>query len=40
MSQMLPVDGFKWVKNTPQFSKDSIESYSEDSDERFLEVYF
>ena len=39
MSQKLPVAGFKWVKNTSQFSKDFIENYNEDSDERnFLEV--
>ena len=39
MSQKLPVAGFKWVKNTLQFSKDFIGNYNEDSDERyFLEL--
>ena len=39
MSQKLSVAGFKWVKNTSQFSKDFIENYNEDSDQRyFLEV--
>ena len=32
MSQMLPVDGFKWVENTSQFSKAFIENYNEHSD--------
>ena len=39
MSQRLPVDGFKWVENTSQFSKNFIENYNEDKDEGyFLEV--
>ena len=36
MSQMLPVDSFKWVENTSQHSKNFIENYNEDSDERYL----
>ena len=39
MSQMLLVDGFKWVENTTQFIKDFVENYHEDTDEGyFLEV--
>ena len=39
MSQHLPVNGFKWVKNTSQISKDFTENYNEDSDDGyFLEV--
>ena len=35
----LPVQGFKWVENVSQFSKDFMENYNEDSDEGyFLEV--
>ena len=35
----LSVDGFKWVENTPQFNKDFIENYNEDSNEgHFLEI--
>ena len=33
MSQTLPVDNFKWVQNTSQFSVDFTENYNEDSDE-------
>ena len=29
MSKKLPVDCFKWVKNTAQFIKDFIKSYNE-----------
>ena len=36
MSQKLPVDGFKWVKNTSHLNKDFIKNYDEDS----YEVYF
>ena len=36
MSLKLPVDGFKWVGNTPQFDKDFIENYNEDSDKDFF----
>ena len=39
MSQKLSLGAFKWVKNTPQFSKDFTENYNEDSNEgNFLEV--
>ena len=39
MPQKVPVDGFKWVENTSQFSKDFIENCNEHSDEGyFLEV--
>ena len=39
MSQKFPVNGFKWVKETSQFSEDFIESYNEENDEvNFLEV--
>ena len=39
ISQKLPVDGLKWVKNAPQFNKDLKENYSEDSDKGyFLEI--
>ena len=37
------VDGFKWIGNTSQFSKDFIENYNEDSDEgyfRRIDVHF
>ena len=30
--QKLPVNGFEWVENTSQFSKDFIKSYNEESD--------
>ena len=40
MSQKLPVNGFKWIKETLPFNKGFIESYDEKSDEGyFLEVY-
>ena len=32
MSQPLPVDGFKWVKNVSKIDKDFIKNYDEDSD--------
>ena len=39
MSQKLSLGAFKWVKNTPQFSKDFSENYNEDSNEgNLLEV--
>ena len=35
----MPVDGFKMVEDTSQFSKDFMENYNKDSDEGyFLEV--
>ena len=39
MSQKLPVDGCKWVKNTSQLNKDFIENYDEDSDEGYFVKY-
>ena len=39
MSQKLPVNGFKWVKNLSQFNKSFIRNYNENSDiGYFLEV--
>ena len=39
MSQRLPVNNFKWVKNISKFDKSSIKSYNEESDkEYFFEV--
>ena len=39
MSQKLPLNGFKWVEYTSQFTKDFIENHNEDSDEGyFLQV--
>ena len=39
MPQKFPVEGFKWVKNTSQFSKDFIKNNKEGSDkEYFLEL--
>ena len=39
MSQKLPINGFKWVKNLSKFNEDFIKKYDENSDkEYFLEV--
>ena len=39
MSQKLPVNGFKWVKNLSKFNQDFINEYDEDSNTGyFLEV--
>ena len=38
MSQKLPVDGFNWVENISQFNKDFLDSYNEDSNERYFQV--
>ena len=39
MSQKLPLNDFKWVEYTSQFTKDFIENHNEDSDEGyFLQV--
>ena len=35
MSQKLPVDSFKWVKNMSQFNEGFIKSYNEDGDEGY-----
>ena len=32
MPQKLPVNGFKWVKNIPEFDKSFIKSYKEEND--------
>ena len=32
MSQKLPVNNFKWIKNTCQFNDDFIKNYNEESD--------
>ena len=41
MSQKLPVNGFKWVKNLSQFNESFIRNYDENSDVGyFLEVGF
>ena len=39
VSQKSPVNDFKWVEDTSQFTKDFMENYNEDKDEcYFLEV--
>ena len=39
MSQKLPVNDFKWVKNLSQFNESFIRNYNENSDTGyFLEV--
>ena len=38
MSQKLPLDGFKWVEETFQLSKDFIENYNDSDEESFLSV--
>ena len=39
MSQNLPVNNFKWLKDTSQFNKDFIRNYNEESnEEHFLKV--
>ena len=39
MSQRLPINGFKWVKNLSKFNENFIKKYDENSDEGyFLEV--
>ena len=39
MSQKLPVNNVKWIKDTSQFNEDFIKSYNEKSDkEYFFEV--
>ena len=41
MSHRLPLDGFKWIEETPYFNEDFIKSYNNVSDEGyFLEVDF
>ena len=36
MSQKLPVNNFKGVKDTPQFIEDFIKNYNKQSDERYF----
>ena len=36
MSQKLPVNGFKWVKNVPKIDEDFIKNYDEDSDKGYI----
>ena len=39
ISQQLPVNSFKWIKDTSKFKEDFIKSYNEEIDEGdFLEV--
>ena len=41
MSQKLPMNGFKWVKNLSQFNESFTRNYDENSDiGNFLEVHF
>ena len=36
MSQRLPVNGFKWVKNVSKIDEDFIKNYDEDSDKGYI----
>ena len=36
MSQKLPVNGFKWVKNTSEIDGKFIKNYDEDSDKGYM----
>ena len=36
MSQKLPVNGFKWVKNVSNIDEDFINKYDKDSDEGYI----
>ena len=36
MSQKLPVNGFKWVKNVSKFDENFIKNYDEDSDKGYI----
>ena len=36
MSQKLPVNGFKWVKNTSKIDEEFIKNYNEDSDKGYI----
>ena len=36
MSQKLPVNNVKWIKDTSQFNEDFIKSYNEKSDEEYF----
>ena len=36
MSQKLPVNGFKWVKNTSKIDEEFLKNYDEDSDKEYI----
>ena len=36
MSQNLPVNNFKWIKDTSQFNEDFIQSFNKESDEGYF----
>ena len=36
MSQELPVNGFKWIKNVSKFDEDFIKNYNEDSNKGYI----
>ena len=36
ISQILPVDDFKWKKNISKFNEDFIKNYNEDSDKEYI----
>ena len=36
MSRKLPVINFEWIEDTSQFNEDFINSYNEESDERYF----
>ena len=36
MSQKLPVNGFKWVEETSQFTEDWIRSCNKETNERYF----
>ena len=36
MSQKLPVNNFKWIKDNSQFNEDFIKTYDEESDEGYF----
>ena len=36
MSQKLPVDGFKWVKDLSKFNESFIKNYNKNSDEGYI----
>ena len=36
MSQKLPVNGFKWIKNTSKIDEKFIKDYDEDSDKGYI----
>ena len=36
MSQKIPVNGFKWEKNTSKFNQNFIKNYDEESDKGYF----